>query len=347
MILIYCTDQHFSLTPPRKRTDEYGPDILRKMEEVGRLAENWKASLVLFGGDLFHRRNVEPREEGATIRCLRAYPCPIVHVRGNHDNPLGVDSDAENRAISVLEDANILTRLEGKPIVVETADGHLAITGSDWRATGDDPGRLAYRVPDGVPPDAYVVHLAHGEFYFERPTYPGAVATTPEDLIRECHPLPDVLLCGHIHGEVGIHSYQVDRAAHNDELDVLAGNAKGFRVMYVVKPGALSRGALTDADYERRPSVVLLSVVPGKEPVIRLIPLESARPAAACYLERDDETGESRDGEEIKAYVDGLSNDGEDASPDMRALLDTILRARGTLADAAALARAMLQEAQT
>lgn len=306
MRILATGDWHYAEKPPRMRKPSYPADILAKLDEAWEIARENEVDLVVCPGDFFHRRDVGYHELLAIMRSIERSPCPVVGSLGNHDVPGGARSDVRRRAVGVLVESEYVRHLEANPVEA----GGVCIQGRDWRPGGDGHGRPGYaglgsevaRVHDSI-----VVRVTHGNLYRKPPQLIGFESTTPEQVLAECADPPDVLINGHIHGEVGVTWHR----------------ANG-RKMLVVTPGALVRAALSHEDKDRRPAVALVEVIPGKKPRATLVELESAKPAAEVYLDPSEIVSAVIDHDEIKEFVEKLAEDWS-ASADLERVLDEVI----------------------
>jgi len=88
MKFLWRTDAHIADLPPQSRVDDWASVVLDKLKQVGDLARERKAALVLDGGDLFHIKSPSRTSHELIQRITevhRAYPCPVVGNVGNHD----------------------------------------------------------------------------------------------------------------------------------------------------------------------------------------------------------------------------------------------------------------------
>lgn len=114
--ILFFTDAHNSDTPPRRRTESYRDDILRKQEFI--ISNAKEADVTIIGGDVFHQKKPHKISHYLVNRLMEIYrEYGVVYiVPGNHDfdmspeeinyNPLGALGKLPN--IKIVHDDEVL-----------------------------------------------------------------------------------------------------------------------------------------------------------------------------------------------------------------------------------------------
>lgn len=269
MKLLYITDTHLRGTPPRHRLDDFAAVLRAKLAEVVDLARRHGAAAILHGGDLFDRPDVAPAVAREFLAPLRAAPCPLYGIAGNHDI-FGYNPETLHRTMLGLFDGFGLFQLirPGQAVLLAEGEMQVQVTGQEFHYDLDrrDP-RLDYcvfapgdpRAPTGHahwrrPGVRWAIHLTHG-MLLEREFFPGIAHTLLEAVMPWTE--ADLTLNGHYH--------------------------PGFSQVWEhggrrwVNPGALVRLGIGSSELRRQPRAVLIELTPAQ---LRLefLPLASAPP---------------------------------------------------------------------
>lgn len=116
--ILICHCLHASDRPPLGRIDGYRDQILAKIIEIGAIARQTGADIVIFAGDLFDskRPNFVSHYLRSQIQALlRSYPCDVWLLPGNHD--LGAATDLAGfwrQPLAGLEGGNVYVAVEGQ-----------------------------------------------------------------------------------------------------------------------------------------------------------------------------------------------------------------------------------------
>jgi hypothetical protein len=232
--LVSSSDEHLADLAPGFRKDDYRAAILSKIEWQGGFAERFRANAFLRGGDFFHVKAANKttmRTMAMAARLHRRYPCPTWALAGNHDmsnndpgtvpgQPLGVllESHVFNHLHEqTFEDGSLKVRVVGVEYTTDIdVDGlHTLVKKKDENFTVAVVHALA-----AMSPEEKIQSFFHERVFDYR------------DLVFEgC---PDVYIFGHYHKDQGI----------VDHLGVKFVNL-----------GAISRGALTFENLERKPKI--------------------------------------------------------------------------------------------
>lgn len=265
---LVVNDPHNSDRAPMGRTETYQDDIILKQEEAWEIAGRTDCRFILMTGDIFHRFRGPQISDALKVRLLALYqdaPCPIFAVAGNHDlSSAGVASLWE-RPFGVLAKGKALNWLSEATMVED-----VLLIPRNWEPTIDSlpttfkldkaEARLAHeaREDDGF----FVVMAAHASVL-----PPGQDAIYPH---HNADKLPtdmlDVLICGHIHEDLGIHQLPSG--------------------CWYANIGSLARVERSKHNLERTPEVLTV-VLEGDAVEFERHALGSARPAKDVFFEKE------------------------------------------------------------
>lgn len=236
--LITSSDEHLSDLAPGFRKDDYRASILRKLEWQGELCKKFNTNALLRGGDFFHVKAANKTTYATTTAAAevhRRYPCPVYAIAGNHDMSYNDPASVSRQPLGLMIESGVFKPM--KDVVLEDGSTRVRVVGVEYTTDLDVDGLhdLVRKRPD----DGYVVAFVHAlasmapeekiqAFFHER-------IFDYRDLVFEgC---PDVYVFGHYHKDQGI-------------VDHLGTK--------FVNLGAISRGALTFENMERKPKVSLI-----------------------------------------------------------------------------------------
>lgn len=229
------SDEHLADLSPGFRKDDYRSAILEKLEWQGGLAQKHRSDAVLRGGDLFHVKAAN-KTTMATMAAVagihRRYPCRTFSVAGNHDMTHNDPSTVPRQPLGVLFEAGVIKPLRDERFTSGTM--RVRVVGVEYVTDLDDEGlRDMVRKQDG---DTYTIAVVHALAAYAPEqriqSFFGERIFDYRDLVFEgC---PDVYVFAHYHKDQGV----------KDHLGV-----------QFVNLGAVSRGALTFENMERRPKV--------------------------------------------------------------------------------------------
>lgn len=263
--ILAVNDIHATRHPPGKCTDSYWDDLLALLYQTVDVAQQHDASAVVWAGDVFHHKAPSRTDHGLVlelVELVRAYPCPVYAVPGNHDLRYDRIESLPSQPLGVLFGAG-LRKLDG------WAGDNLPLYGVPWQQRWSEQviaDRLA-SFREHLFGQALVV--THAPIYppGREPGYAGAEFTPAAWWARAIDdgPFEHGLLYGHIHEPHG----------------VFAADDSGLRFCNY---GALSRGSLDEYNREREVGCALWSPGTG----FRFVPLKS-RPASEVFrLEEHD-----------------------------------------------------------
>lgn len=233
---ITSTDEHISDLPPGFRKDDYRSAILKKLEWQGSIAKSTGADAVLRGGDLFHVKAAN-KTTHSTMQLVasihRNYPCPTYSLAGNHDMSNNErESVYRQQPLGVLFKTGVVYPLEDE--VFTSGSMKVRVVGLDY-TTDLDVGLIQEKLRK-TSDDEYLIAVVHA---LASMAPSERIQTFFNENILDYRDLvfpgcPDVFVFGHYHKDQGI----------QDHLGVKFVNL-----------GAVSRGALTFENMERKPKV--------------------------------------------------------------------------------------------
>lgn len=248
------------------------------LEEVVDLANAHKCEALVFTGDLFHVKRPDRTSHylvGAVIGELQAAKMPVLITPGNHDmgaagidglwdQPLGVVDTSGAAEVSFMKTTESFMFFS-KPYS-EKYD----IDPDYYRPNPQDLLRARGRT---------VVVVAHGSIVPD-----GTDREFPTlDASKALHSATDILVCGHIHEDLGVHRYDT--------------------YQLFVNVGALGRTARTKANMTR---TVKVAIVNNQREVTE-IPLKSALPAEEAFKPEAPVVESEEQDEQIQAFITAMS----------------------------------------
>ena len=233
--LITSSDEHLADQAPGFRKDDYRNAILTKLEWQGELARRMKADAVVRGGDFFHVKAAN-KTTMATMALAsglhRKFPCPTFALPGNHDMSNNDPDSISRQPLGVMFRSEVFRELRDETFTSGSLKAR--VVGVGYVTDLDDEGlRDRVRKKDG---DVFTIAVVHALATFapqERiQAFFGEKLFDYRDLVFPgC---PDVYVFAHYHKDQGI----------REHLGV-----------HFINLGAVSRGALTFENMERRPKV--------------------------------------------------------------------------------------------
>ena len=231
------SDEHLSDQTPGFRKDDYRSSILAKLHWQGDMASKFGASAVLRGGDFFHVKMAH-RTSMATLIDVMAlhgeYPCPTYSVVGNHGMVYNDITTLSRQPIGVLFESKTFVRL--KEEVFESGSLSVRVVGVDYA-----PGMTVETLSELVRSRGHSHTVAVVHALAEMAPSQKTQSFFNEDILdyRDLvfHGCPDVYVFGHYHKDQSV---------------------KEHLGTHFVNLGAVSRGALTVENLERKPKVALI-----------------------------------------------------------------------------------------
>lgn len=238
---ITSSDEHLAENPPGFRTSGFKDEIFNKLIWQGQVAKKVKAHAVLRIGDLFNDKK-SSRTTHKTVaqvaKIHRGYPCETLSVIGNHDMSYNDVETIDKQPLGVLYGAGIFGPVNK---TYESGDFKVRVVGVDYTPNLDVEGLQGMVRKKDENITIAAVHLLAAmapeekiqSFFKER-------IFDYRDLVFEgC---PDVYVFGHYHKDQGIVEHM------------------GVKF---VNLGAISRGALTFENLERKPKISYIKATPN------------------------------------------------------------------------------------
>lgn len=260
-------DLHNADRPPLGRTDSYTDDILAKQEESLEIAAQTACDFIIDTGDWFHKFRGVVNMNRLLVRLLEMYknpPCDIYATAGNHDLSYSGVESVFSMPFGVMIEAGVINWLDTARIIEANGVEALFVP-RNWEPHIDTlpsifnlkKAEVAMRPKGG--PTIMVAHASIVPPGDSRP-YPHFDADKlPTELLH-------VLLCGHIHEDLGIHQL-----------------ASGC---WFANIGSVARVERTKHNLERRPEVLTVTL-DGSDIEFERHPLTSARPAEEVFFDQE------------------------------------------------------------
>lgn len=233
------SDEHVSdQNPSSYRKDNYRDAILEKLAWQGKMAKQFGANAVLRGGDFWHIKAANKTTMASLIHAINIhneYPCPTYAVAGNHDLSNNDIDTLSRQPAGVLFESKIFSHLQDN--IFTSGTMRVRVIGVDYTTDLAEGGlQDKVRKHDGDIYTVAVVHALASMAPSEKiQSYFGERILDYRDLVFDgC---PDVYIFGHYHKDQGI----------TNHLGV-----------HFVNLGAISRGALTFENLERKPKISLM-----------------------------------------------------------------------------------------
>jgi DNA repair exonuclease SbcCD nuclease subunit len=234
---ISSSDEHLADQSPGFRKDNYRDAVLEKLSWQGRMAERFGASALLRGGDFWHIKEANKTTMATVVKSIalhRQYPCPTFAMAGNHDMSKNDPTSVDRQPLGVLLKSGVFRELRDE--IFTSGTMKVRVVGVEYTTDlADERLREIVTKKDDTYTIAFVHALAAMAPEERIQSFFGERIFDYRDLVFDgC---PDVYIFGHYHKDQGI----------IDHLGVKFVNL-----------GAISRGALTFENLERKPKVALL-----------------------------------------------------------------------------------------
>lgn len=258
-------DIHATRKPPSRCTESYWPDLLDLLYQTTALAASREAAGVVWAGDVFHHKAPGRTDHSLMqdlVSVIRAYPCPVWIVPGNHDIQHDRLASIETtQPLGVLFRTGVTSQLDGWAGFDE--DARLDLYGVPWQQTWS--AQAVSGALDAWRTESYGCSLVvtHAPIYppGREPGYEGA-EFTPADWWAEAMEERGYLLYGHIHEPHGTWRH---------------------RGVTFCNYGALSRGSLDEYNRRRQVGVTFWDTDAPPERAFEFVPLK-AKPASEVFL---------------------------------------------------------------
>ena len=262
---LVVNDPHLTDRPPLGRQEGYADQVFDKLQECWDIAGSEHCDFILFTGDLHHRFRGPVVAYAMTIRLLallKQAPCPVYGIAGNHDLSSDGTASIWRMPFGVLAKAGALTWLDQARVVEDVLliprnwEPHIDAVPTAFKLSRDEALMLPERG------EGYSVMVAHASILAPGDTRPYPyhdAEKLPTDVL-------DVLICGHIHEDEGIHQLSSG--------------------CWFANVGSISRISRTADNLTRKPQVLTVTFDKGEIEFERHI-LKSALPAAEVFFEKE------------------------------------------------------------
>lgn len=256
MKFLFMTDTHIKPENPKSRIDSYPEALKRKFNEVGEIIKEENIDYLLHGGDLFDRPDVPIKIVSEFLQIMKGYEVPIYMVAGNHDFFAQNPDTIERTYLGLLDSLDIIFLLDDDHhVILREGDLSVALIGKPFYYDMDKTPET-YIVRER--PDAdIVINMVHG-LLLDKTFFEGVDYITL-DQVKDT--LADITLTGHYH--TGYPMTKVDDK-------------------YFLNPGSIARLSVSNVNYKRIPSVVIIEVKKD-DFVITERPLKSAEPSNLIF----------------------------------------------------------------
>lgn len=238
--IVTSSDEHLCEINPGYRVGSYRDDILTKLEWQGKFARSVNADIVARAGDFIHIKAANKTTYGTMTKVANihgAYHCETAVIAGNHDMSYNDPSTLDRQPLGFLMESGVFKPLHDREIIKGSLKTRLVGVGYTTDLAVDGLQDLVRKRPG----DGYVVAFVHAlasmapsekiQSFFNEPVF------DYRDLVFEgC---PDAYVFGHYHKDQGI----VDHMG-----------------IKFVNLGAVSRGALTFENLDRKPKVSSIKI---------------------------------------------------------------------------------------
>jgi DNA repair exonuclease SbcCD nuclease subunit len=232
--LITSSDEHLAESNPGFRKDSYKDAILSKLEWQGEFAKEFSANAILRGGDLFHSKISSATTHSLVSKVIKIhknYPCPTHVTIGNHDMNYDNLDTLPKQPVNVLFESDVFKSIDS---IFYSGTLKVRVVGIPY--SKDNSIERLQSILKKKKDDEYLVAVVHAlasnapsekiQSFFKEPVF------DYRDLVfNGC---PDVYVFGHYHKDQGVQD------VHGTKF---------------INLGAISRGALTFENLERKPKI--------------------------------------------------------------------------------------------
>lgn len=309
---------------PGFRKDDYRAAILSKLRWQGAAAAKFGASAVLRGGDFFHVKMANRTSMATLIDAMAihgGYPCPTYSVVGNHDMVYNDLSTLSRQPLGVLFESKMFRRLTDE--VFESGSLSVRVVGVDYTPAMTTEVLSNIVKSKGHSYTVAVVHaLAEMAPTQRTQSFFNEEVLDYRDLVFPgC---PNVYVFGHYHKDQSI----------QEHLGVKFVNL-----------GAISRGALTLENLERKPKVALMKFDgSGMSIEEEVVPHDDASQVFDLERKQSIETGR----QSMEVFLDKLrSNAAMIGGTDIRSRMTRFMESEDFTADEKSAVREVFEAAES
>lgn len=296
MRFLFFTDDHKRGTSPENRTDNFPETLLRKLQEVVKIAQEYEVDYILHGGDFFDVPAPAISVCGDFLGVYQQFSVPIFTIPGNHDLFGHNTATLPRTMLGFIARLGIVRLVGREPIYLEKNGLRVQLSGQGYHFEMDRREPQLDYVVQKKDCD-YAIHMVHG-MLLQRSIYPGAIYTLIEQIWDT---EADFTLVGHNH--LGFPDTEKDGK-------------------YFLNPGALVR--LSNHQHEiKRPIQVLIIDFSGSSPTYEKVRLKSAAPGEDV-LDRSRLAEAAFREQKLAGYLAEVKAAGSYERTDVRVLLQEI-----------------------
>lgn len=244
MRFIELTDTQLRGNNPCNRVGDYCGDMYIKMQEVVAIGEELKVDAYVHAGDLWDLPILSLNVVDRFVDLMEKTKKPWLVVRGNHDE-IGHNPE--------LSGASVLDHLFRRSLYIKHLDvfeiDNVVFEGFDYYHNIEKDIKEKGLMRKSANTNLRGIAVVHA-FIVPMKMHPAILHATFDEIKTDF----DLVLCGHYHGDFGIH--------------------KVGKTTYVGL-GALARMALSRADVLRTPQILFVDT---QTPKLQIIPLKTAKP---------------------------------------------------------------------
>lgn len=300
MKFLVTGDWHYKGVNPTARLDDFQEALTEKIHQVYGLAREYAVQAIIQTGDVFD----SPATAWGTVAdladLLRAAPCPVLTIPGNHDIWAGNPESKRRTPFGFLARLELLWDLTEEPYECGGRGFPVCVTGHGFDVNTDtEAGKGQFEPPPhSYPWSGTYIHVVHSMLLREPPGF-----EMRHTLIKDVRTAAKVIISGHDHAGFGV-------VCREDGV-------------LFVNPGALCRLTAHPAEMKRQVQVALLTVEDGQV-YAELIPL-NVKPGSEV-LSRDHLEAAAERQERINKFLSLLAAEGESRFLEVREIVADIAR---------------------
>lgn len=301
MKFLVTGDWHFKGINPVARLDNYQEAITEKIHQVYGLARKYAVQAIIVPGDIFD----SPATAWGTVAdladLLRAAPCPVLTIPGNHDLWAGNQESKRRTPFGFLARMELFWDLTEEPYECGQPRFSICVTGHGFDVNTDtEAGKRQFEPPPhNYPWSGTSIHVVHSMLLQDPPYF-----EMRHTLIKDVQTTAKVIISGHDHTGFGI---------FQREDGVL-----------FISPGALCRLTAHSMEMRRQVQVVLLTVENDGQAYAELISL-NVKPGSEV-LSREHLEDRAEKEERINRFLSLLAAEGESKFLEVRDIVTDIAR---------------------